>query len=128
MNLLLDTHLLLWAAGEPARLSTTAQRLIRNPDNQLFFSAASLWEIAIKRNIGRADFQVDPRLLRRGLLENDYGELPIGSDHAIAVDRLPLLHKDPFDRILIAQAMVEGITFLSADPFVAQYGSPVRRV
>jgi PIN domain nuclease of toxin-antitoxin system len=96
--------------------------------NELIFSAATLWEIAIKRGLGRSDFQVDPRLLRRGLLDNGYRELPIGSDHAVALDGLPPLHKDPFDRILIAQATVEGITLLTADPLVAQYPGPVRRV
>jgi PIN domain nuclease of toxin-antitoxin system len=96
--------------------------------NELIFSAATLWEIAIKRGLGRSDFQVDPRLLRRGLLDNGYRELPIGSDHAVALDGLPSLHKDPFDRILIAQATVEGITLLTADPLVAQYPGPVRRV
>jgi PIN domain nuclease of toxin-antitoxin system len=96
--------------------------------NQLMFSAASLWEIAIKRGLGGIDFQIDPRLLRRGLLDNGYSELPIGSDHALATDGLPRLHMDPFDRILIAQAMVEGITLLTGDPLVAQYSGPIRRV
>jgi PIN domain nuclease of toxin-antitoxin system len=128
MRLLLDTHLLLWAAGEPDRLSTVARRLIKDAGNELTFSAASFWEIAIKRGLGRDDFQVDPRLLRRGLLDNRYSELLIGSDHAVAIDGLPRLHKDPFDRILVAQAMVEGITLLTADPLVAQYAGPVRRV
>ena len=128
MRLLLDTHLLLWAAGEPERLSTVARRLIKDSGNELTFSAASFWEIAIKRGLGREDFQVDPRLLRRGLLDNRYSELLIGSDHAVAIDGLPRLHKDPFDRILVAQAMVEGITLLTADPLVAQYAGPVRRV
>jgi PIN domain nuclease of toxin-antitoxin system len=128
MRLLLDTHLLLWAAGEPDRLSTVARRLIKDAGNELMFSAASFWEIAIKRGLGRDDFQVDPRLLRRGLLDNSYSELLIGSDHALAIDGLPRLHKDPFDRILVAQAMVEGITLLTVDPLVAQYAGPVRRV
>jgi PIN domain nuclease of toxin-antitoxin system len=126
MKILLDTHLLLWAAGEPGRLSTTARKLMRDAD--LIFSAASFWEIAIKRGLGRNDFQVDPRLLRRGLLDNGYTELALGSDHAIAIDGLPVLHKDPFDRILVAQAIVEGITLLTGDPLVAQYAGPVRRV
>jgi PIN domain nuclease of toxin-antitoxin system len=128
MRLLLDTHLLLWAAGEPDRLSTVARKLIKDAANELMFSAASFWEIAIKRGLGRRDFQVDPRLLRRGLLDNRYSELLIGSDHAVAIDGLPRLHKDPFDRILVAQAMVEGITLLTVDPLVAQYAGPVRRV
>lgn len=128
MKLLLDTHLLLWAAGEPDRLSANARTLIDAPENELFFSAASLWEIAIKRGLGRGDFQVDARLLRRGLLDNGYSELPIGSEHAVAVDSLPSIHKDPFDRMLVAQAMVEGITLLTTDSFVAQYPGPVRKV
>ena len=103
MKLLLDTHLLLWAAAEPRRLSKQARALIDNPDNDLLFSAASLWEVAIKRGLGRKDFKVDARLLRRGLLDNGYGELPIISDHVVAIDGLPPIHKDPFDRILVAQ-------------------------
>ena len=128
MRLLLDTHLLLWAAEEPGRLSPAARKLMKDAGNELMFSAASFWEIAIKRGLGRSDFQIDPRLLRRGLLDNGYSELLIGSDHALAIDGLPRLHKDPFDRILIAQAMVEGITLLTADPLVAQYAGPIRRV
>jgi PIN domain nuclease of toxin-antitoxin system len=128
MKLLLDTHLLLWAAGKPGRLSADARRLMKDAGNELIFSAASLWEIVIKRGLGRDDFQVDPRLFRRRLLDNGYNELPIGSEHAVAIDGLPLLHKDPFDRILIAQALVEGIILLTMDPLVAQYSGPVRRV
>ena len=128
MKLLLDTHLLLWAAGGPAHLSARARALIKDPANQLVFSAASLWEIAIKCRLGRDDFRVDPRLLRRGLLDNGYGELPITSEHAVALDGLPALHKDPFDRILVAQATVEGLTLLTTDPVVAQYRGPVRKV
>jgi PIN domain nuclease of toxin-antitoxin system len=128
MKLLLDTHLLLWAAGDPHRLSASALALIEDPANELVFSAASLWEIAIKRRLGRDDFRVDPRLLRRGLLDNNYAELPVTSEHAIALDSLPPLHKDPFDRILVAQAMVEGIALLTADPVVVQYGGPVQEV
>ena len=128
MKLLLDTHLLLWAAGEPGRLSAAARALIDDPDNELLFSAASLWEVAIKHGLGREDFQVDARLLRRGLLDNGYQELPIASEHAVAIDGLPTIHKDPFDRLLVAQAMVEGITLLTVDPLVAQYPGPVRQV
>ncbi len=128
MRLLLDTHLLLWAAGKPGRLSADARRLMKDADNELTFSAASLWEIVIKSGLGRDDFQVDPRLFRRGLLDNGYSELPIGSEHVVAIEGLPLLHKDPFDRMLIAQATVEGILLLTADPLVAQYPGPVRRV
>jgi len=128
VKLLLDTHLLLWAAGAPRRLSAAARKLLDDPGNEPLFSAASLWEIAIKRSLGREDFRVDPRLLRRGLLENGYAELPITGEHASAVDDLPRLHKDPFDRMLIAQAMVESVTLLTADPQLARYPGPIRRV
>jgi PIN domain nuclease of toxin-antitoxin system len=128
MKLLLDTHLLLWAAGKPQRLSKQARTLIDNPDNELLFSAASLWEVAIKRGLGRKDFQVDARLLRRGLLDNGYIELPIISDHVVATESLPPLHKDPFDRLLVAQATVEGITLLTTDSLVAQYPGSIRSV
>ena len=126
MKLLLDTHLLLWAAGSPERLPLAARPLLEVPENQLLFSAASLWEIAIKRGLGRADFQVDPRVLRRGLLDNGYVELPITSEHTVSIDSLPPLHKDPFDRILVAQAMVEGIILLTADALIAQYPGPIQ--
>jgi len=127
MKLLLDTHLLLWAAGDPAKLSKSARTLLSDPNNDLIFSAASLWEITIKRALGRPDFRVEPRLLRRGLLDNGYIELPITSEHALATDTLPALHKDPFDRILVAQAMVEGITLLTVDSLVAKYPGPIRK-
>ncbi len=128
MRLLLDTHLLLWAAGRPDRLSKAARELIEADDNQLFVSAASLWEIVIKRGLGREDFQVDARLLRRGLLDNGYTELPIGTQHVVAIDALPPLHEDLFDRVLIAQAVVEGITLLTTNETVARYPAPVRAV
>ncbi len=128
MKLLLDTHLLLWAAGQPERLPPTAHALLEDLRNELLFSAASLWEIAVKRELGRDDFRVDPRLLRRGLLDNGYGELAITSAHAVALDSLPPIHKDPFDRILVAQSIVEGITLLTADPVVAEYPAPIQRV
>jgi len=128
LNLLLDTHLLLWAAGEPNRLTADAQELLLDPSNALWFSSASLWEISIKRSLDRADFRVDPRRLWRMLLSHGYRELTISSEHAIALGALPPLHKDPFDRILIAQARVEEITLLTADAKVASYGEAVRLV
>lgn len=126
MKLLLDTHILLWAAGEPERLPAAARALIESPEHQLVFSAASLWEVTIKRGLGRPDFAADPRLLRRGLLDNGYTELPITSEHALAVDVLPQLHRDPFDRILVAQATVEGMVLVTADPVVQSYPGPIR--
>ena len=128
MKFLLDTHVILWAAGQPERLPAKVRRLLGDPLNELVFSAASLWEIAIKKGLGRDDFQVDARLLRRGLLDNGYRELAITSAHAVAIDGLPPIHKDPFDRLLVAQSMVEGSTLLTTDPIVAQYPAPVQRV
>lgn len=128
MKLLLDTHVLLWAAGSPEQLSSDARVMLEDADNALLFSAASLWEIAIKRGLGRADFQVDVRVLRRGLLDNGYMELPITSEHTVFIESLPPIHKDPFDRILVAQATVEGITLLTADEMVAQYPGPIRKL
>jgi PIN domain nuclease of toxin-antitoxin system len=127
VKFLRDTHVLLWAAGNPERLSAEAQALLSAPEHDLLFSAARLWEIAIKQGVGRADFQVNARLLRRGLLDNGYRELPISSEHAVAIDSLPPIHKDPFDRLLVAQTLIEGITLLTVDEVVARYPGPVRR-
>lgn len=128
MNLLLDTHLLLWAAGEPEKLSAEARALLLDPANQPVFSAASLWEIAIKSALGRSDFRVDSRRLWRLLLANGYRELPVTGEHSVAVADLPPLHKDPFDRILIAQARVEGLILLTVDAWVAGYEGGIRQV
>ncbi len=128
MRLLLDTHILLWSALQPARLTESVAKSIASPDNIPVFSTASIWEIAIKRGLARPDFTVDPGVLRRSLLENGFEELVVTGDHAIAVARLPQLHRDPFDRILIAQATVEGITLLTADAMVARYPGAIRLV
>ncbi|MBZ0087671.1 MAG: type II toxin-antitoxin system VapC family toxin [Thermomonas sp.] len=128
MNLLLDTHVLLWAAGAPERLPAAACALLEAPENTLFFSVASLWEVAIKSTLGRPDFHVDVGVLRRGLVENGYQELAVAGEHAVAVATLPPLHKDPFDRLLVAQAQVEGIMLLTCDPLVAAYPGPIRHV
>ena len=128
MKLLLDTHLLLWAAGMPNRLPAQARSLIERPEADLMVSVASLWEVAVKNGLGRTDFVVDPRLLRRGLLENGYVELEVTGAHATAVDLLPPIHKDPFDRILVAQAQIEGLTLLTSDAMVARYPGPIRAV
>jgi PIN domain nuclease of toxin-antitoxin system len=127
VRLLLDTHLLLWTVGQDERLSARARRLIGDPENQPVFSTASLWEIAIKHALRRADFRYDPRVMRRALLENRYEELPVTGEHAVAVASLSPLHKDPFNRMLVAQSIVEGITLLTSDPRIAQYPAPVRR-
>lgn len=128
MKLLLDTHLLLWSAAQPDQLSPAARLLIDDPRNELMFSAASLWEVTIKNGLGRSDFRIDPRVLRRGLLDNGYSELQITSEHAVAVEGLPVIHKNPLDRMLVAQAMTEGITLITSDSIVAKYPRPVRSV
>ncbi|ARO53072.1 MAG: type II toxin-antitoxin system VapC family toxin [Methylorubrum extorquens] len=128
MRLLLDTHLLIWVAEGSARLPASVRTSIEDPDLTPVFSIASLWEIAIKRSLGRPDFRIDSRILYRGLIENGYEELPVLGKHAVAVEGLPLIHKDPFDRLLVAQATVEGITLLTSDALVARYPGPIRRV
>jgi len=127
VNFLLDTHVLLWAAGQPEKLSRRTRGLLNDPANSLLFSAVSLWEIVIKQTLGRDDFNVDPRQLRRGLLDNDYGEIAITSAHALAVEGLPPLHRDPFDRMLLAQTHVEGFTLLTADAAVLRYAGLVQK-
>ena len=128
MKLLLDTHLLLWAATAPQRLSVEAQGLFSDPDNALYFSAVSIWEVAVKRGLDRPDFQLDVRSFRRGLIDNGYIELPMSSLHAVAIDLLPVVHRDPFDRMLVAQASVEGFPLITSDVVLAQYSGVVRRV
>ncbi|WP_116135565.1 type II toxin-antitoxin system VapC family toxin [Trinickia diaoshuihuensis] len=128
MKLLLDTHLLLWAAGRPERLSAAARALIEDEENTLLFSAASLWEITIKSDLRRPDFRVDPRLLRRALVDNGYLELPVTHRHVLALKGLSALHRDPFDRMLVAQSSAEGVALVTADPLVAQYAGLVKHV
>ena len=121
--------MLLWAASAPERLPAKTRSLLLAAENQLLFSSASLWEISIKRGIGRTDFNVDPRRLWRMLLVNNgYRELPLTCEHTIAANDLPPLHKDPFDRILVAQARVESLLLLTVDKAVAKYGEWVRKV
>ncbi len=126
MKLLLDSHLLLWAASEPERISDEARNLIAASER--YFSAASLCELAIKSALGRSDFVVDLAALHQGLRENQYGELPVTGAHALFTATLPPIHKDPFDRILVAQAILEGLTLMTADATVARYGGAVRLV
>ncbi len=126
MIILLDTQVLLWAAGVSKRLPAEASALISNPSNELVFSAASLWEITIKNSLQRKDFSVDPHLLRLGLLDNGYKELAITGAHAVAVDLLPSIHKDPFDRILVVQAQIERMTLLTADATLGKYPGPIQ--
>ena len=128
MSYRLDPHILLWAAAGSDRLTSAARRLIGDPANTLLFSAASLWEIAIKSGLGRDDVQVDAKRLRTGLRDNGYVELPVTGAHAAAVADLPPLHRNPFDRLLITQARIEGLELVTVDRIVAQYGGSIRLV
>jgi len=125
MKLLLDTHILLWAAGEPQKLPVKIRQLIEDKENTLFFSAASIWEIVMKNGLGRNDFQIEPRMFRSALMDNGYLEVPITSEHVLFVHDLPPLHKDPFDRILVAQSSIEGMAVLTVDQAVIDYGGTV---
>lgn len=120
--------MLLWAATGARKLPSKARELIRDESNDLLFSAASLWEVAIKNSLGRPDFHVESRLLRSGLFENGYLELAVSSAHAVATEALPALHRDPFDRLLVAQALVEGITLVTSDAQVAGYDAQIIKV
>ncbi|MGM7666997.1 type II toxin-antitoxin system VapC family toxin [Microbacterium sp. A93] len=128
MILLLDTHVLLWAAYDPDQLTQETEGLLEDRGNTLIFSAASIWEVSIKAGFGREDFSADPRVLRRSLLEVGYQELSITGAHTAAISDLPPLHKDPFDRLLVAQARSEGVALLTADTRLSAYGPPVRLV
>ena len=128
MKFLLDTQVVLWLPILDRRLSPRARSILKNPENDFVFSAASIWEIAIKSGLGKPNFRVSARAIRREMIEHGYEELPVYGQHGMAVDTLPPIHKDPFDRILIAQSLVEGITLLTADATIAQYPGPIRRV
>lgn len=127
MRFLIDTHLALWIPAGDSRVSRRTLALLEDDENEFLFSTASLWEIAIKRSLGKPEFQTDPRGIRSRLLNAGYEELPVLGNHAVSVDALPFLHKDPFDRLLIAQAMVEGIVLLTADSKIARYPGPIRK-
>jgi PIN domain nuclease of toxin-antitoxin system len=128
MRLLFDTHLLLWTAAFPDKVPQEILERMDDPANELFFSVVAIWETAIKFSRGRSDFDVEPGFLRRELLQHGFWELPIAGEHAAFVSRLPSIHKDPFDRILIAQATVEGITLLTSDAMVARYPGPIQLI
>jgi len=125
---LLDTHLLLWLAAEPDRLSDEARAIVNDETQDSFFSVVSLWEVTIKTGRGRPDFSVDARILRRGLLASGFPELPIDVTHVVGVADLPDHHRDPFDRLLLSQARSEGLTLLTVDAQLLPYGDYVRDV
>ena len=126
MRLLLDTHLLVWAMGSPERLPAALAAMLHDHANTPMFSVASLWELVIKQALWRPDFRVEPAVLRRALLDCGWQELPIQAHHALAVAALPPLHRDPFDRLLLAQASADGLLLITADQQLAAYPGPVR--
>lgn len=128
MRVLLDTHLLLWSVSASRKLSREARRVVESPSNELSFSAASLWEIAVKLSLRRSDFDLDLPAFVGALGEMDFEELPVRSAHALELLLLPARHKDPFDRILVAQSRVEGMLLLTNDVRLAGYGASVRVV
>lgn len=127
-GLLIDTHLLLWWALSPERLQTATRHLLASSDHTVCFSVVSIWEVAIKASLKRPDFQVKPEELRSGLLQEGFQELAIQSEHVLAVAHLPLIHRDPFDRLLVVQAAREGLRLLTSDRTLASYGDPVQWV
>ena len=128
MRVLLDTHLLLWASARSRRLPKEARRILEDPRNEVHFSAVSLWEIAIKLGLRRSDFQADLSLLRPALSEMGLVELPVTGAHAERLVELPPIHKDPFDRMLVAQSLSEPFILLTNDDALEAYGEVVRVV
>jgi len=128
MKVLLDSHIVLWAVAGSSRLPAVARGLIADPLNEVWFSAATVWEVQIKSSLGRPDFRVDAAQMRKRLLGGGARELAISGGHAAQVAHLPPLHKDPFDRLLVAQARAEGFTLVTHDDAVAAYGRGVMRV
>ena len=128
MIYLLDTQLLVWATVATHRLSVSAREVLVDAEVELAFSAVSIWEVAIKTSLGKADFDVDPGALLLHLRSVGYIELHVRPEHALPLVAMPLLHKDPFDRLILAQAMAEGMTLLTADHAIARYPGPVRLV
>ena len=125
MRILLDTHVLLWAVGEPDRLDGTTRSLLEDPAVEVLFSAASIWEVAIKVGLGRADFAVRPEAVAQAARATGFLELPVTAAAAARVADLPPHHRDPFDRLLVAQAVLEPARLYTADPMLALYSELV---
>ena len=125
MRLLLDTHILIWALGEPKRLPKEVRAALESPTNEVLFSAASIWEIAIKAQMGRANFKVAPAEIAQAAVDSGFVELPVRAEHGARVSSLPLHHRDPFDRLLVAQAMTEPCRLVTADAILGGYSELV---
>ena len=121
MNCLVDTHILLWSLVDPERVPDAMRQLLEDARNRVWFSAASIWEIAIKHSLKKREFDVEPTIIWKAARETGLEELAISAEHAIGVEGLPSIHKDPFDRLLVAQAHAEGMKLLSIDPKVNAY-------
>ena len=128
MRLLLDTHLLLWAIADSKRLPTEVRALLEDESNEVYYSAASIWEIAIKASLKRKDFRIDLKLSLSTLPEMGGVELPVTAAHAAGVGKLPYIHRDPFDRLLIAQSIAEPLILLTNDNILGRYRAGVRVV
>ncbi len=128
MRVLLDTHLLIWLSAASDRLPKIVRQTVENSDNKLFFSAASIWELSIKESTGKARLELPPALLHRQLLANDFQEISVTAVHGLGVLSLTPIHKDPFDRILIAQAIAENMVLMTSDETIARYEGPIRLV
>ena len=126
MKFLLDTHILIWAAIAPHKISSELSSLLSDPSNHLYFSSASIWEISIKESMGKKDFKVSTKKLHEGLVENGYKEIKVSDLHAMEVIKLPFIHRDPFDRILVATAIWENMPLLTNDSTLSPYHSLVR--
>lgn len=128
MNLLLDTHVALWAITDSPKLSRQARELLQTPQASIWISVASVWEIAIKHSLGRGDMPVSSQDAVRYFRESGYRFLTIEAEHALALESLPAHHQDPFDRILVAQAMVEPMHLLTHDATVALYNDTILKI
>jgi PIN domain nuclease of toxin-antitoxin system len=128
MRVLLDTHVLLWALGEPGRLDVRTRSTIESSDTEVLFSAASIWEIAVKSGLGRTGFALDPAEIARAAIDTGFSELAVRANAAALVGRLPLLHRDPFDRLLVAQAILEPATLYTTDRQLVGYSDLVRQI
>lgn len=128
MNYLVDTHLLIWLSMASSRLTQQAREIFEDPNNTIHFSAISILEVAIKQQLGKSDFDAEATVLRRDLLDFGYSELVVDGAHAGYVSTLPLIHRDPFDRLLVAQAAVEGFTLLTVDREIARYPGPILKI
>jgi len=128
MNFLVDTHLLVWLSMVSSKLRPQAREILENADNTIHFSAISILEVAIKQQLGKPDFNADAHVLRRALQEFGFQELVVNGAHAAQISGLPLIHRDPFDRLLVAQAIVEGFTLLTIDEEIARYPGPILKI